>query len=127
LLLIAVYEIVNGQHSWFSHCIVSLVAQKRVINATNLNVGLSQREMQILSMIAHGYDNQQIAKDLCLSLGTIKNYVTNIYLKVQVNTRAGAVAWAWQYGLIKSDVEQEILENSASHRESHDLQILKHG
>jgi DNA-binding NarL/FixJ family response regulator len=108
LLLIAVHKLVKSQNNWFSGSIISLLSQRRATERSAVDVGLSRREAQILSMIAHGCNNQNIADTLCLSLGTVKNYITSIYLKIQVNTRAAAVVWAWQHGLAKNDMGGDI-------------------
>ena len=58
---------------------------------------LSPREEEVLQLIAHGATNEQIAVELSISEGTVKNHVTNLYSKLGVNSRAEAVAWAWQH------------------------------
>lgn len=63
---------------------------------------LTKREMEVLQLIARGYTNEEIAEELVIAIGTVKNHVTNIYHKLPgVHTRAEAVAWAWQNGLIR--------------------------
>ena len=61
---------------------------------------LSDREREVLALLAQGCSNTQIAEALTLSEGTVKNHVSNIYDHLKVHTRAEAVAWAWQHGLI---------------------------
>lgn len=76
-------------------------------------VGLSEitvREREVLSLIARGYDNQRISEILSISEGTVKNHITNIYDKLDFKSRAEAVAWAWQRGLVKSPIEGMDLE-----------------
>jgi DNA-binding NarL/FixJ family response regulator len=62
---------------------------------------LTSRENEVLVLIAKGYDNRKIAELLTISEGTVKNHVSNIYDKIGVNSRAEAVAWAWEHGLVK--------------------------
>lgn len=62
---------------------------------------LSDREIQVLTAVAEGKSNTQIADQLVLSEGTIKNYVSTIYDKLQVDSRSEAVVWAWRHGLVK--------------------------
>jgi DNA-binding NarL/FixJ family response regulator len=62
---------------------------------------LTNREQEILSLIAEGYANIQIAEALSIAEGTIKNHVVNIYQKLDLHSRAEAVAWAWQHNIIK--------------------------
>ncbi|HLF26675.1 MAG TPA: response regulator transcription factor [Anaerolineae bacterium] len=61
---------------------------------------LSEREREVLRSIALGYSNQRIAETLAISEGTVKNHVTSIYDKLKVHSRAEAVVWAWQRGLV---------------------------
>jgi len=49
---------------------------------------------------AQGRDNARIADALCIAAGTVKNHVASIYAKLNVGSRAEAVAWAWQHGLM---------------------------
>jgi DNA-binding NarL/FixJ family response regulator len=60
---------------------------------------LTSREEQVLGLMARGISNDKIAGELSLTIGTVKNHVSNIYLKLGVRSRAEAVAWAWQHGL----------------------------
>jgi DNA-binding NarL/FixJ family response regulator len=60
---------------------------------------LTDREREILDLIAAGKNNQEIAGHLFLSLKTIRNYVSNIFTKLQVADRAGAIVRAREAGL----------------------------
>lgn len=60
---------------------------------------LTEREEEILSLVAQGKTNQQIAKELFVSLKTVRNHVSNIFLKLQVADRAQAVIRAREAGL----------------------------
>jgi DNA-binding NarL/FixJ family response regulator len=55
---------------------------------------LSPREREVLDLIAAGRSNRQIAEDLFLSPRTIERHIANIYLKIDVHTKAEATAWA---------------------------------
>lgn len=61
---------------------------------------LSNREREILKLIAKGYSNQEIAKELYLSLGTVKSYVRMVLNKLSVDDRVQAAALAVREGLI---------------------------
>ena len=63
---------------------------------------LSERELEVLSLIAEGLTNQEIALRLHLSLGTVKVHAHNIYGKLDVNGRTQAVAKARSLHLIES-------------------------
>jgi len=49
------------------------------------------REMEIIRLLAQGKSNNEIAKILYLTVGTVKNYISQIYMKLNVNDRANAV------------------------------------
>jgi LuxR family maltose regulon positive regulatory protein len=55
---------------------------------------LSERELEILGLIAAGMSNQQIADELIISVGTVKWHLNNIYGKLGVRRRTQAVAHA---------------------------------
>ncbi len=65
-----------------------------------LPFSLSAREMQVLSLIAEGKSNQEIAAELFLALNTVKRHAYNIYSKLEVKKRTHAVLRARQLGLI---------------------------
>jgi DNA-binding NarL/FixJ family response regulator len=60
---------------------------------------LTDREREILDLVAAGRNNQEIAESLYLSLKTVRNYVSNIFTKLQVADRAQAVVRAREAGL----------------------------
>ncbi|MFN2291164.1 MAG: LuxR C-terminal-related transcriptional regulator [Anaerolineae bacterium] len=55
--------------------------------------GLTPREWQVLNLIQEGYTNQQIADELVIEVGTVKNHVHNILRKLGVNSREDAAAY----------------------------------
>ena len=55
---------------------------------------LSERELEVLRLIAAGYSNQEIADRLIIAQGTVKRHINNIYGKLQVGSRTQAVAAA---------------------------------
>ncbi len=60
---------------------------------------LSQRERQILGLVARGLTNPDIAKKLDLSDHTVKRHVANILLKLDLTSRSAAAAFAAHHGL----------------------------
>ncbi|QRG67513.1 helix-turn-helix transcriptional regulator [Brevibacillus choshinensis] len=62
---------------------------------------LTDREQEILQLIANGLSNQEIAEQLILSVGTVKSYIVHLYGKLQVNRRVQAVSKAKELGLLK--------------------------
>lgn len=55
---------------------------------------LSKREIEVLKLIGQGKNNQEIAQELYLSEGTVKNYVTQILNKLEMRDRIQAALWA---------------------------------
>ncbi|CAA9584629.1 MAG: regulatory protein, LuxR:Response regulator receiver [uncultured Thermomicrobiales bacterium] len=60
---------------------------------------LTEREREVLALIAQGHGNQAIADQLFLSLKTVRNHVSNIFSKLQVADRAQAILRAREAGL----------------------------
>ena len=65
------------------------------------NVELSERESQIISLIAEGYTNTQIAVILYISNHTVNTHRKNIMKKLGVNNTAGIVMYAVKVNLVK--------------------------
>ena len=61
---------------------------------------LSERELEVLGLIAAGLTNREIAGRLFITVGTVKRHINNIYGKLQVHHRAEAVARARDLGLL---------------------------
>jgi DNA-binding NarL/FixJ family response regulator len=61
---------------------------------------LSDREIQVLKLIATGKDNAQIAADLHISPKTVKNHISNILMKLQIDNRIQAAVYAVRSGLV---------------------------
>jgi DNA-binding CsgD family transcriptional regulator len=61
---------------------------------------LSEREVQVLRLLAAGRTNRDIAEELFISEKTVARHVSNIFDKVGVSSRAGATAWAYQHNLV---------------------------
>ena len=59
---------------------------------------LSSREREVLRLLAEGHNNLEISQKLALSEKTIRNYVSNIYEKLQINSRGEAIVLARKLG-----------------------------
>jgi DNA-binding NarL/FixJ family response regulator len=118
----AVRAVARGEIGWLSRRAIAVLLgrvtdewQKSQVMPPGPMPDLSARERQVLRLLAHGYENAQIAAALCIAEGTVKNHVTSIYGRIGVRTRAEAVAWAWRHGI------SETLPSSGvplTHRES---------
>jgi DNA-binding NarL/FixJ family response regulator len=64
---------------------------------------LTQRELEILKLIANAQTNSQIAEQLVISEYTVKGYVSNILSKLHLVDRTQAAVYAWQKGLVQRE------------------------
>ncbi len=68
--------------------------------ASTLTADLSSRELEILKLLATGLNNSEIAERLHLSKGTVQNYISNIFVKLDVTDRTQAAVMAMRHGLV---------------------------
>jgi len=61
---------------------------------------LSQREREVLKLIAEGYKNKEIAEDLCISLKTVEKHRANLMKKLDLHNAAALTVYALQKGLV---------------------------
>lgn len=66
---------------------------------------LTNREREVLHLVAKGDDNEALSEKLSITLGTVKNHVSSIYDKLGLRSRAEVVAWAWQNGIVEKETE----------------------
>jgi len=64
---------------------------------------LTERELEVLKLIAKGYSNDKIAEQLVISVGTVKGHVSNILSKLHLVDRTQAAAYAWQEGIVRRE------------------------
>ena len=62
--------------------------------------GLTQRETDVIGLLARGLQTKQIARALGISVKTADNHIQNVYSKIGVSTRAAAALFAMQHGLV---------------------------
>ncbi len=61
---------------------------------------LSEREIAVLRLLAQGYSNAVIAERLYLAEGTVRNYVSSLFAKLDVTDRTQAAVLAWRHGIV---------------------------
>lgn len=71
--------------------------------STNPFTELSDREMEVLRLIAAGSSNSQIAEQLVISQKTVKGHVSNILGKLHLADRTQAAVFAWREGIVRRD------------------------
>jgi DNA-binding NarL/FixJ family response regulator len=95
----------NGE-SLISPTIASKVLQR--VRASNkqpeiestIRAELSDREIEVLKLIANGKDNAMIAAELHISPKTVKNHISNILMKLQIDNRIQAAVYAVRSGIV---------------------------
>jgi DNA-binding NarL/FixJ family response regulator len=107
----SINEVIAGIHaaalnqSLISPTIASKVLQR--VRATTedsemadtIRAELSDRELEVLKLIANGKDNAQIAAELVISPKTVKNHISNILMKLQIQNRIQAAVYAVRSGI----------------------------
>ena len=78
---------------------------------------LSQREREVLKLIAEGYKNKEIAEDLCTSLKTVEKHRQHLMSKLDLHDTAGLTRYAIGAGIIESRVQITILPELDSDEE----------
>jgi len=68
--------------------------------AKTIRTELSERELEVLRLIANGKDNAEIARELFISPKTVKNHISNILMKLQIENRIQAAVYAVRSGLV---------------------------
>lgn len=70
-------------------------------DGTGLPAGLTEREAQVLRLVAAGKSNREIADELYLSVKTVARHLSNIFCKLGVSSRTAATAFAYERGIVK--------------------------
>lgn len=69
----------------------------------DISLDLTEREREVLQLLARGDSNAVIAEKLFLALGTVQNYVSSILSKLDLEDRTQAAAFAWQHGIVHNE------------------------
>jgi DNA-binding NarL/FixJ family response regulator len=98
---------VKGTAAGFTHIdpavagkLMAAVAQNPTTNDTTVAQSLSERELEVLKLLAIGFTNAEIAEKLYLTRGTVRNYTSSILSKLGVEDRTQAALIAARYGLV---------------------------
>lgn len=98
--LIHVIRAVVAGETVFSRAVVAkLVEAEHSVAVDGAAFGLTEREADVLELMARGYSNGEIASTLCLLPQTVRNKASRIYSKMGVGSRVELLAWARQQGL----------------------------
>ena len=104
-LMAGIRAAANGE-SLISPTIASKVLQRVRASSTQpqierrIRAELSDREIEVLKLIANGKDNAMIAAELHISPKTVKNHISNILMKLQIDNRIQAAVYAVRSGIV---------------------------
>ena len=104
--LIAGIRAASHGESLISPTIASKVLQRLRASSTQpaiettIRAELSEREIEVLKLIANGKDNAMIAGELHISPKTVKNHISNILMKLQIDNRIQAAVYAVRSGIV---------------------------
>ena len=99
-IVAAVEEVTAGGAPMTAEIARSVLNRFSQLAPSKTDSDLSDREREVLTLLADGLTKKEIAVRLALSLHTVDNYVRRIYTKLHVNTVGGAVAKAIREGLV---------------------------
>ena len=93
----AIKDAVSGRSTLSPEAATALIHATR--SARQPAYDLTEREMEVLNLVVQGQSNQQIADAMVISIATVKAHISNILSKLQVSSRAEAIAYAIRHKL----------------------------
>jgi HD-GYP domain-containing protein (c-di-GMP phosphodiesterase class II) len=81
--------------------VIEAAGQRRARARGTWPAGLSDREVEVLRLVAKGLSNRQVAEALVISVRTAEHHVQHIYTKIGGSTRAAAALFAMEHGLLR--------------------------
>jgi len=95
----------TGKKDGFASRVVKTLANIYPMNKGLKSRGLQElkikeRDIEILRLVSEGYSNEDIAEKMCLSLNSVKKYLSNLYRELDVNNRTGALLKAKETGIL---------------------------
>ncbi len=101
--LAAAVRAVAGGKQWLSPRVTELLVRSAANRDKRLVEELTDREAEVLRLMAAGYRNERIAEALSITEQTVKNHVRSIFGKLGVETRVEAVLWAIGQGWVSPE------------------------
>ena len=101
----AIRQAVRGEATLHPRVATRLIQELHGPKQGNINpfTELTDREMDVLKLIADGLPNSQIAERLVISENTVKGHVSNILSKLHLADRTQAAVYAWKEGIVRRD------------------------
>ena len=101
-MLLRAIRAVADEEEWVSPRVAAVLVDSVRSGAGDSSAKLTDRELDVLRLMAHGHKNSDIARELVITKQTVKNHVTNIFRKLGVETRVEAVLYAISNGLVST-------------------------
>jgi len=77
------------------------LSQPRQGQARQPEEPLTDRELDVVRLVARGRTNQEVAAELFVSLSTVKTHIGSIMMKLRARNRVEIAAWAWESGIVR--------------------------
>jgi len=97
----AIRKAARGETVMHPHVAARLVQDMQDVSRVSIMSSLSEREQEVLRLIAEGQSNTIIAARLVLSEHTVKSHVSNILSKLHLADRTQAAVFAWREGIVR--------------------------
>lgn len=97
----AVRGVGHGETGWLSRRLTARLMHGRTHPPTPYDA-LSEREREVLHLLAQGLSNREISEQLFITESTVKKHVNALFKKLGLRTRAETVAWAWKHGVVQA-------------------------
>lgn len=99
-LVEAVHKVMKGRH-YFSEEVESIILQGLTDKKSSNVVSLTERELEVMHLLAREYTNDKIATELHISYRTVETHRKNIMQKTKAHNLAGLLKYAYGKGLLK--------------------------
>ncbi|MGP3687317.1 response regulator [Streptomyces sp. IBSNAI002] len=83
--------------------LLSTLTQAGPVAAGTVAHPLTEREVEIVRLVARGLTNAEIGTELFITAGTAKTHIANVQAKLGARNRVGIAAWAWEHGVAKAE------------------------
>lgn len=103
VLRTAIQQVLAGEHFVDPLIAVQIMLEKNVRNDATSHTGLSERELQIMQMLARGMGGNEIADELFISYKTVSTYKTRLMQKMKFKSNADLVLYAAEHGLLETE------------------------
>ena len=106
-LLLRAIRVVSQGEEWVSPQATTILIESMRTSPPDIEDKLTKRELDVIRLMARGRRNEEIAESLVVTEQTVKNHITNIFRKLNVETRVEAVLYALSAGLVSLETIKE--------------------